>query len=168
MEFNFTTDRLNLSPITLADDQFILELVNSPGWLRFIGDRNIHNTDDAQGYINKILSNFAFPYWVVSLKTDQTPIGVITFIKRDYLDFPDLGFAFLPDYMGAGYAFEAASTIKNYVLSKNITERILATTLPANVASIKLLAKLGFRFQQDMVINDDTLAVYEYYPNLSL
>lgn len=162
MQDNFTTERLILSPLTLQHDEFILELVNTPGWLRFIGDRNIHNAEDAQGYINKINGNAIFKYWVVSLRAGRVPIGVVTFIKRDYLDFPDLGFAFLPGYIGAGYAFEAASIVKDHLLNEGIAERLLATTIPDNVSSIKLLSKLGFVFQQQMVINEDTLSVYQH------
>jgi len=160
MQNNFTTERLNLSPLTLQHDEFILELVNTPGWLRFIGDRNIHNAEDAQAYINRI-DETEFTYWVVSIKGSGKPIGVITFVKRDYLGHPDLGFAFLPEYIGAGYAFEAASVIKDHLVKHSLAEKLLATTIPDNVLSIKLLTRLGFIFQQQIENEGETLSVYE-------
>ena len=51
MNFVLATDRLTLRPFTNADAGFIVELVNTPGWLEFIGDRNIHTEEDAINYL---------------------------------------------------------------------------------------------------------------------
>ena len=93
-----STERLYLESLTFHDNEFILELVNSKGWLKFIGDRNIKSLSDSSTYIQKILDNPNTIYWVVKIKNSKTNIGIITFIKRDYLEHHDIGFAFLPDY----------------------------------------------------------------------
>lgn len=155
------TDRLLMSPLSLVDDKFILELVNSEGWLRFIGERNVKTVEDAQKYIHKILEAQNVDYHVVRLKADKRSLGVVTYIKKDYLDFPDIGFAFLPRYSGMGYAFEASKALLNKVLSDSNIPNICATTVPENVKSIQLLSKLGFQFQGTIEDSGTSLSVYE-------
>src|ERR1044072_2576440 len=104
LDFVINTERLLLQPLSLQDDQFIFELVNTEGWLKFIGNRNINALTDAQIYIRKILSSENIAYLVVSLKKVGDKIGVITFIKREYLEHHDIGFAFLPAFSKNGYA----------------------------------------------------------------
>src|SRR4051812_3265439 len=101
------TSRLVIKPLTLEDDNFILELVNTKGWLKFIGNRNITSPDESSAYIQRILENENIFYWVVKLKDDQVSIGIITYIKRTYLDYHDIGFASLPKFSKKGYAYEA-------------------------------------------------------------
>ena len=158
MAENYQTTRLNLQQLTLEDDAFIFELVNTSGWLTFIGDRNVLSVQDAASYIQRISSSAQINYWVVRIKESLTPIGVVTFIKRDYLDFPDLGFAFLPAYAGQGYAFEASSVVLQHLLETNAS--ILATTLAANNTSIRLLEKLGFRYQSAIMNQGTNLLLY--------
>lgn len=154
------TNRLILNKLTSENAAFILSLVNTPGWIRFIGDRNIHNVQDALHYINRINNNPDIIYWVVSLKHDRTSTGIITFIKRDYLDFHDIGFAFLPEFYGQGYAFEASTIVLEYLRRSTHHETILATTIPSNEKSIKLLEKLSFRFLKQIENNSELLSVY--------
>ena len=85
--------------------------MNTPGWLKFIGERNVRSPEYALEYINRILHNENVAYWTVKLKPNSIPIGVITLIKRDYLPHHDIGFAFLPEYSGKGYAYEATSAV---------------------------------------------------------
>lgn len=155
MRADYTTNRLLLRKLTTADADFIYELVNTPGWIKFIGDRNVKNTRDARDYIQKILNNDAIAYRVVTLKDDYTAIGVVTFIKRDYLDHPDIGFAFLPAYGKQGYAFEASKQVLEDLLQTGGHATILATTIPENDSSIQLLKRLGFSFSK--VINHEGL-----------
>jgi ribosomal-protein-alanine N-acetyltransferase len=155
-----TTQRLCLDALTTNDYEFIRELVNTEGWLRFIGDRNVHTDEDAIGYINKINSADNLTYWVVRLKETNTPIGIITFIKRNYLEHFDIGFAFLPKYNGKGYAFEAAREVLSILSSKPEYPVILATTLPANASSINLLIKLGLGFDKEIEVGNERLALY--------
>ena len=93
-----STERLSLDLLAPADAEFMQELLNTKGWLQFIGDRNIHSKEDAIKYINKINTTPNFYYWTVRLTDTHEPIGIISFIKRDYLEHFDIGFAFLPQY----------------------------------------------------------------------
>ncbi len=157
---SLTTDRLIVEPLTQRHSNFIFELVNTEGWITYIGDRHVNSPADATAYIQKILSNPNIVYWVVSRKEDATPIGIVTFIKRDYLQHPDIGFAFLPNVSNNGYAFEATSAVLNSLRVSNAFENILATTIPENKNSIKLLNKLGLYFEREIDVNQEILHIY--------
>jgi RimJ/RimL family protein N-acetyltransferase len=161
MQTSFTTDRLLIEPLTENDSDFILELVNTDGWIRFIGNRNINTPADAVVYIQKIIGNPGITYWVVKLKESQLKAGVVTFIKRDYLDHSDIGFAFLPGFANNGYAFEASNTVLDSMVKNSGLSLVLATTIPENFYSIKLLKKLGFRFDKEIEVGNEKLHVYE-------
>jgi len=143
-----STERLILQEATLKDAPFILALVNSPNWLAFIGDSGIKNLADAKKYIQKSLLDCyqqnGFGLYKVVLKTTSTPIGLCGFLKRPYLDHPDIGFATLPKYEGQGYTFEAAKATMHYGTHQLNFETILAITTEENTKSKNLLTKLGF------------------------
>lgn len=160
MPSKITTGRLSMNLLSVQDDAFILKLVNTPRWLTFIGDRNIHSAEDAIAYINKINNTPNFIYWTVRLKQSNQAIGVITFLKRSYLSHFDIGFAFLPEHCGHGYAFEAASEVLSLVTRISEHSIVLATTIPANMTSINLLTRLGFRFKMEIEEGGIKLHVY--------
>ena len=155
-----TTERLSLTILKVEDHVFLHELVNTKGWLQFIGDRNIHSEEDAISYINKINSMQDTWYWVVRLTDTHVSIGIVTFIKRTYLEHFDIGFAFLPGYNGKGYAYEAVKAILSIISSKPEHSIVLATVLPDNVNSIKLLTKLGLHFNNEIEIDGEELHIY--------
>ena len=159
MQKNYTTDRLLLTELTFDDIEFVMKLVNTDEWIKFIGQRNIKTVEDAKVYIQKLIDNPNINYWVVKLQ-DQTPIGVITFIKRVYLDHHDIGFAFLPRYAKKGYAYEAALAVLNDVMKDITHSTVVATTVPENVNSIMLLEKLGFAFSKEFENEGEKLFLY--------
>lgn len=160
MEKPLETDRLRLRTLQIDDYSFIKALVNTEGWITFIGDRKVITDEDSKNYIQKITDNTNITYWVVCLKENDTPVGLVTFIKRDYLEFPDLGFAFLPEHGKKGYAFEAASSIVEKLKSEGVHQHILATTNPENSKSIALLKKLGYEYEEGIFQDNKTLHVY--------
>lgn len=156
------TDRLTLSEMNIVHTDFMYELLNTPQWIQFIGNRNIQTKEDAAAYINKIRLNPQADYWVVTLKETNTAIGVVTFIKRDYLDDFDIGFAFLERYGKKGYAYEASKRLLDEVRPKH--ENILATVMENNKNSIHLLQKLGLQFNKQIVVNNEILHLYSTAP----
>jgi ribosomal-protein-alanine N-acetyltransferase len=160
MKTTFETERLALTKIALTDAPFMRELVNTPGWLTFIGERHVKTTEDAEKYIEKLLLNPALTYWVVKLKTANTPLGIISFIKRSYLDYYDIGFAFLPQHTNTGYAFEASKAILDYAINALNMPAVVATTLQHNSSSIRLLEKLGLRFDKKINTEKEELLIY--------
>jgi RimJ/RimL family protein N-acetyltransferase len=144
----FETERLTLREFAPGDSAFILELLNDPGWKRFIGDRGIRTLEDARGYIERgpmaMYARLGFGLYRVALKEGDVPIGMCGLIKRDTLEHVDLGFAFLPAYRGHGYAYESALAMRDYGAQELQLERIVAITSPDNDSSGKLLLRLGF------------------------
>ena len=164
MQINFPTliktQRLILKPLNLNDDQFILELLNTEGWIKFIGNRNIASQEDSKDYIQKILDNENIFYWTVQGKDSHENIGLVTFIKRDYLSHHDIGFAFLPGFQKMGYAYEATMAVLDKLISELNLSHILATTVPGNITSIKLLQKIGLVFEKEIEVEKEKLQVY--------
>lgn len=144
------TERLALRPLTTDDAELILELLNEPAFLQYIGDRGVRTIEDARRYIlNGPIASYeqhGFGPYRVALKETDVPIGMCGLFKRDSLDDPDVGFAFLSKFRSQGYAFESASAVLTYGREVLGLERIVAITAPDNDASIRLLAKLGLQF----------------------
>ncbi len=144
----------------MIDAEFIIALVNSEGWLKFIGNRNISNTIDAEKYIQKILDDPKFFYSVFELKESQKAIGIVTFLEREDEIFPDIGFALLPEFEKNGYTIEAS---KAYLEEINVSDKygnIMAITLPDNQKSIRVLKKLNLKYQGDYEKGNETLSYY--------
>jgi|SRR5688572_4660235 len=141
------TERLRLRPFRAADAPLLLELLNDPLWLRFIGDRNVRTLDDALGYVGKLEASYArhgFGLYRVERKADGEALGMCGLVKRDTLPDPDLGFAFLERHRGAGYAEEAARGTLDHARRDLGLERIAAIATPDNERSVRLLERLGF------------------------
>lgn len=160
MQNNISTDRLLLNIIAEQDYEFIIQLVNTKGWIEFIGDRNIHSKEESVAYINKILTTQNIYYWIVRIKDGNIPIGLISFLKREYLENFDIGFAFMPEFFGHGYAYEAAKEILSMVSAYPVYNPVLATTIPNNIHSIKLLIKLGLHFEKELEVAGEKLHIY--------
>jgi len=145
------TERLVLRRLSSDDAGFILELLNQPSFLRYIGDKGVRTTEDAVRYIQTgpiaSYERFGFGLYLVELKESGVPIGMCGLLKRDTLPDADVGFAFLPDYWSQGYAFEAASGVMSYGREVLGLQRIVAITSLDNDASIRLLEKIGLKFE---------------------
>lgn len=157
--YTIKTERLTIRPLTTHDDAFILALLNTPGWLEFIGDRQIHSRADAQKYIvekiHKNYEEYGIGLQLVFLELIQKPIGICGLIKRDGLEDLDIGFAFLPEYFGSGYAFEAAKASLDYGFSQLKCNRIVAITTENNIRSRNLLEKIGLVFEKFFFMDGD-------------
>ena len=141
------TGRLRLRPFRESDAELILELLNDPEWLRFIGDRNVRSLDDARTYLGKLDAAYAkhgFGLYRVERKADGASLGMCGLVKRDTLPDPDLGFAFLERHRGAGYAEEAARATLDHASRGLGLKRLAAIATPDNERSARLLEKLGF------------------------
>lgn len=154
------TERLHLNLLKNDDHPFILELVNTPGWLQFIGDRNIRTEEEAKAYIQKVTENPQIHYWTVTPVNEERAVGIITLVKREYLEYSDIGFAFLPDFEVKGYAAEATRAVLYSVPEILQDDKILAITTEENRRSVKLLEKLKFCF--DGVIEADGKTLWRY------
>jgi [ribosomal protein S5]-alanine N-acetyltransferase len=146
------TERLIIRELSLKDTAFILELLNEPSFIENIGDRKVGNLDDAKGYISNgpamSYEKNGFGLWLVEIKESGESVGICGLIKRDSLDDIDIGFAFLERFWGKGYAIEAAFATFNYARDVIEIRRLVAITVPSNKGSIRVLEKIGLRFEK--------------------
>ncbi len=142
--------------IALTDAPFILELLNTPSYLQFIGDKNVRSIKEAENHIKndriKSYQTNGFGLWLVELRSSCTPIGTCGLLKREGTTEIDIGFAFHPAFFNKGYAFEAAKATLNYAYEKLKFKKVVAYTNKENSTSIALLKKLGLRFEKTVNI----------------
>lgn len=162
--FRIETSRLVLSELQADDAGFILELLNTPGFLAHIGDRGVRTLDDARLYIaHGPAASYAahgFGLWKVALKSDGTPVGMSGLIKRGELPCEDLGYAFLPAHQGHGYAREAGAAALEFGFGPKQLARILAIVRPGNEASMRVLEKLGMTERGVVQLDHQALHVF--------
>jgi RimJ/RimL family protein N-acetyltransferase len=153
------TPRLILRRLTLDDAGFILRLLNEPSFLEFIGDKGVRTLDDACDYMLKgpigSYEEFGFGLYRVELKEQATPVGMCGLVKRETLSDVDVGFAFLPEFWSKGYAIESASAVLEFARTNLRLTRLVGIARPDNHASIRVLEKLGMKFEQRIRVMPD-------------
>jgi RimJ/RimL family protein N-acetyltransferase len=153
------TKRLNLRRLHAGDAAFILELLNEPSFLQNIGDRGVRTEDDAVQFILKgpveSYARHGFGMWLVELKDGGAPAGICGLVRRDTLPDADIGYAFLPRFRARGYAYEAAAAVMRHAREALGLRRVLAIVNPDNAGSIKVLEKLGMKFDRLVRLSED-------------
>lgn len=153
------TSRLAMHPLTSADVSFVLNLLNSEGWLKNIGDRGVKTEEQALEYIEtkiqKMYRDKGLGTLKIVLRDSGIPIGVCGLIRRDGLEHTDIGFALLPEYSGKGFAKEAAEAVLEDAIRRKMITKIQGITLPSNQASIAVLKHLGLQQKGTIRLPDD-------------
>ncbi len=168
------TERTILREIVKTDTKFILDLLNQPSFIKYIGDRNVRTVAEANAFIEnryrKSYREHGFGLYLVELNAkfntladarasaflDNAPIGICGFVKRDNLPGADIGFAFLPQFEKKGFAFESAAAVMKYGREVLNLKRILAITSQDNESSGRLLEKIGFKFERLIKLPHET------------
>lgn len=143
------TERLLLREVDpAADAEFIYHLLNTPKFIKYIGDRGVRSAAAAAEFIESRYRqgyrDHGYGLYTVVYKADDAAAGICGFSRRKSLPGPDIGFAFVPDFEGMGFGFEAAAAALEYGRSRLGFSRVYAITTLDNHVSAKLLAKLGF------------------------
>lgn len=153
------TERLTLRHLSTDDAPFILELLNDPSFIQNIGDRNVRTIADAESYITKgpvtSYEKNGFGLDLVVLKETGESIGMCGLIKRDTLEDVDIGYAFLPRFWSKGYAVESASAVLEYGQQVHGLKRIVGITLEENKGSVRVLEKIGLKFEKMVKLAGD-------------
>jgi RimJ/RimL family protein N-acetyltransferase len=146
------TERLTLREMSGADARVVLEILNDPGFIRFVGDRGVRTLDAAARYIEeRFVESYrqnGFGLWLVEAKDERVPVGICGLLTRRELNVVEVGYAFLPPFRGRGYAFEAASAALRHARDALGLPRLHAIVDPENALSIRVLEKLGMRFER--------------------
>ena len=155
----FQTERLFFTEFSYRDIPFIMEITNTEGWLKYIGDRGTKTEEGAKAYLDKgpLLSYAKTGYglWKLSLRNTNEPIGICGIFDRGVFDHPDIGYAILPAYEGKGYASEAVIGTKNYAIDVLKLPNLVGITDLDNIRSIALLEKAGMSFRKIIVLPGD-------------
>ena len=148
----FETERLTFSWVQTSEAPFILALLNDPTFIQNIRDEEIRTLDEAKIHIKAKYTNSyqenGFGMYLVTVKSSGEHIGLCGLVKRDTLDCPDIGYAFLPEHSGKGYASESANAVMDYATHILGIERIVGITSLDNKGSIKILEKVGLVFNK--------------------
>jgi RimJ/RimL family protein N-acetyltransferase len=162
------TARLALREFATHAADFVLRLVNEPSFLRYIGDRGVRTLDDARKYIaDGPVAGYArdgHGLMRVERKSDGASLGMCGLLKRDALPEPDIGFSFFPEYWSQGYTLAAASAVIRHARDTLAIGRILAITTRDNASSMRLLDKLGFRFERMIALGTEELRLFASEP----
>jgi ribosomal-protein-alanine N-acetyltransferase len=157
--FVLETDRLALRKLALDDAGFILDLLNDPAFLRYVGDKGVRTQEEACRYILDgpvdSYERFGFGLYLVTVKETGARIGICGLLKRETLPDVDVGFAFLPAFRSKGYATESASAVVAYGRDVLGLRRLVAITTPDNDGSMRVLEKIGFRFERMIRLTDE-------------
>ncbi len=154
------TERLVVCKLTDQDAAFILELLNEPAFLRFIGDRGVRNIENAHAYLeNGPFNSYkvnGFGLWRVDLIQGREPVGMCGLLKRDGLQDIDIGYAYLARHWSKGYASEAAQAVRDYAFEVLGVNRLVAITDPLNVGSMHVLEKIGMKFDHKLRLSPNS------------
>lgn len=153
------TARLRLREFAESDAAFALALLNEPDFHRFIGDKGVRTIADAERYLREgpiaSYTKHGHGLWRVVLRDTGEPVGMCGLIRRDYLDAPDIGFAYLARHCGKGFGYEAGAATIAYGRDTLNLRRVLGITQPDNAPSIALLRKLGLREEGTLIAPND-------------
>ncbi|MFT5891598.1 MAG: ribosomal-protein-alanine N-acetyltransferase [Dokdonia sp.] len=165
-EYTLETERLYMRPAHVKDAHFVLELLNTPKWLLYIGDRKVHTEEDAIQYIKlKMLPQFEekkFGNYIAIRKEDHKKIGCCGLYDREGIDGVDIGFAFLPSYEGNGYGYESAAKVMEYGKEVHGIISVSGITVKENIGSQRLLEKLGLRCIKTITLANDPTPLLFY------
>lgn len=160
------TERLDLRELGLEDADFMLELLNDAAFMRNIGDRGVRTLDDARQYIAAgsmpSYRQHGFGFWCVIQRKTGARIGICGLAKRDELDDVDIGYAFLPDWRGKGYALEASRRVMEEARQRFGLRRVVAITALDNPASARLLERIGLAFERHVRVHESDLRLFAW------
>jgi RimJ/RimL family protein N-acetyltransferase len=147
---NRSSERLRLRAIEPDRDAApMLALLNDPGFVRFIGDRNVRSEAQARDYIAlRVLHSYAlngFGMYAIERLSDGAWLGNAGLVRRDGLPGPDIGYAVLSEFAGQGYAGEAARAVFAHARAGLGLQDLYGITDLDNVVSGKILLGLGMQ-----------------------
>ena len=128
-----TTERLRLRVQTIEDAPFLLSLMTDPDWVRYVGDRGVRTVRDVERYVLEGAvaqqAEHGTSLYLVERREDLVPVGICGLVTREGLGASDLGYAFLPEHRGRGYARESARAVLEVARGLGKTRVLAVVTL---------------------------------------
>lgn len=163
MHIIFETPRLYLRQFTLADTELVLRLNSDPAVLQYLHEPMLKD----EAHATEILNTIIFPQyknnlgrWATFLKDTNEFIGWCGLKYLPEREEIDLGYRFIPAYWGKGYACEAAKHTVDHGLHHLQLKTISGMAHINNIASLKILEKIGMQFIKEDVVDDCPVKTY--------
>ena len=145
------TGRLELRALTIEDAEAFFALNSNENVMRFTGEPPLQSVAEARDAL-ELYPDFetrGYGRWGCILKSEQRVIGFCGLKYLDDLDAVDIGYRFLPEYWGQGFATEACKASLDFGFEVLKLDRIIGLVLPDNPASIRVLEKIGMQFERE-------------------
>ena len=163
MHIIFQTPRLILREFTEADASLILALNSNPEIVKYVHEPILRTEEQA----TKILLDIILPQyknnlgrWAMHTKDSMDFIGWCGLKYRPELDEIDLGYRLMQNAWGKGYATEAAQHSLNFGFNNLNLKLITGRAHIENLASIKVLEKIGMDFISEGIVDDCPVRTY--------
>ncbi|MEQ9593762.1 MAG: GNAT family N-acetyltransferase [Cyclobacteriaceae bacterium] len=157
------TPRLLLREFEMEDAPSLYKLNLDPQVIQFTGDNAFSSIEEARAFLRNYdhYQTYGYGRWAVTLRTERTFIGWCGLKYHIETQEVDLGFRFMRKFWRNGYASEAGSACIKFAFQPLKMKRLIGRVMPENVASIKLLEKVGMTFYHRMKIDSKEWLVYE-------
>lgn len=169
------TERLLLREFLSSDDEGMFQLDSNPNVHKYVGKKPVTHIDESRAYIEFVhqqYKDFGIGRWAVVLKETNTFIGwsgikFITATINNHQDFYEIGYRFIEEHWGKGYATEAGKAFIDYAFNEMKVKAIYAYADKENASSRNTLEKLGLKYVNSFILDEEEDVWYELKnPNL--
>lgn len=161
-----TTERLTLAPISATDAGPLRRISSEPDVRRFLWDNEPVSKATIQGLIAasaSLFSDAGVGLFGVRLRGDDRLLGFCGFVLLEGMEEPELGYELTREAWGKGYASEASRACLRHAFEEANFERVIAGADPPNVASLRVIEKLGMKPIGDVNPNAPDEPYYALY-----
>ena len=147
MKIILETERLILREFKLSDARALFKLNSDPEVVKYTGDKAFKSIDEAKQFLSNYTDYQINGYgrWAMITKLDHEFIGWCG-LKLNEESQIDLGFRIFRNHWNKGFASEAAKACLDYGFNHYGFKKIIGRVVSDNIASIKVLEKLGMKF----------------------
>ncbi|MDC1067647.1 GNAT family N-acetyltransferase [Candidatus Kapabacteria bacterium] len=161
------TDRLLIRPFTLEDIEPSYEMNLDEEVSKYTGDGGVVSKKEIERRIvENVFGDYkkhGFGRLAVELKEENKFIGFTGLKYLEDLNEVDLGYRFMKEYWGRGIATESSIAVVKMGFNKLELKKLIAMVLPGNIGSIRVLEKLKFKYEKDIIEDKQLARIYSLY-----
>lgn len=157
------TTRCYLRELTIDDAQLFYDLNADEDVIKYTGDKAFNSVESARQFLAnyKPYQEYGFGRWAVIDKKTNKFIGWCGLKYSVDLNEVDLGFRFHKKYWNQGFATETAQACLDFGLKQLNLTKIVGRAMEANIASVKVLEKIGMKFVEKREFQLHECVVYQ-------
>ncbi|MGL2966753.1 GNAT family N-acetyltransferase [Flavobacterium sp. XGLA_31] len=162
MKIILETERLILRELNMQDSKSFYELNLNPNVIKFTGDKAFKNLMEAENFLRnyKEYEKNGYGRWAVIDKSSGKFVGWCGLKYNTEIDETDIGFRFFEEYWNQGFATESAKACLHYGFEKLNLKTIVGRAMAENSASIKVLEKLGMKYEKEFRFDEQKGLIY--------